>query len=391
MKIAHIMGVLFDKMGGLQVCVHNVCERLASRGHDVTLYASYKKRPKFKLKYNLKKLPRFHAHPRLYRADPIIKLFASKYIERLQKKYHYDLWQVNNGYPYGVLLADSFEKRGVPSVLRCCGTDIQIDEELAYGVRRNPIIDRAIRESYKKFKACVAISKTVQDEYVEMGICEEKINMIPNGVDFERISNERSQAINIREKFGIPDDAKILLTVGRNHPKKGYENIPRIMSKLLDVGHNVYWIIVGKGCNDIREILKTDEIKKRIITVEQIEPVCGTEIPSEELLDYYRQADIFVMLSRLETFGVVSLEAMATGLPIVCFDAPGVRDVFNDACGIKVRLGNNNEMVRAIDRIIQSEDCTKEMSKNCIEYAKEYSWDKIADKYLELYEGLVAR
>ncbi|MFA5100769.1 MAG: glycosyltransferase family 4 protein, partial [Candidatus Omnitrophota bacterium] len=163
--------------------------------------------------------------------------------------------------------------------------------------------------------------------------------------------------------------------------------IPRIMGKLIEKGHSVYWIVVGMGCRELLDRFSDWAHRDRLVVVEELSPEAANNVPCNELVDYYQQADVFVMLSRIETFGIVLIEAMAAGLPVVYYDAPGVRDVMQDRCGIKVPLADDDAMAEAVDRLLKDNRIATELSERAMEYAQTYSWDNIAQKYRSVYEG----
>lgn len=384
MKIAHIIPELFNTIGGLQVCVHNICQRHARNGVDTYVFCFDAHKKNIETEYKILNFCNFRGIKQLY---PISKYIVTKYVKKINAKYGFDLWQINGGYPYGALLADFFKKEKIPAVLRCCGDDIQINHALDYGVRRDNKINRIITENYKKFTAFVAITDTVKTEYISIGAEDCSIKIIPNGVDVDRIHTFKGNGI--KKKHGIPEDSFIILTVGRNHPKKGYQCIPGIMRDLIDKGINAYWIIIGKNTNAILDNVSSDRINRRIVLIEQINSKENSpELPPDELINYYKEADIFAMTSMLETFGIVLIEAAASGLPVVCFDAPGIRDVMNKDCSI---ICPENDFTAFTNGIIATtkKETREKLSKNCIEFSKQFSWDIIADRYLDLYKTLI--
>jgi len=387
MKIVHLIQQLFTSTGGLQVCLHNICQRHSHTGIDVHVFCCDAKAQSISTDYKVNNFFNFRAITQLY---PITKFLIAAYASRLQEKYKFDIWQIYGGYPYGAFLADFFQMNKIPCVLRCSGDDIQINEELGYGVRLNPKIDRIIKKNYLKYPALVAITETVKDEYKKIGVSDKNINLIPNGVDFERIANF-AFTDHIRRKHNIPHSAKIILTVGRNHPKKGYSLIPDILRRILDHGLDVYWIVIGRGTSRIggREILNKDS--NRLILIEEIS-FSGNkyDIPSDELIQYYKSADLFAMTSMLETFGIVLIEAMAAGLPVVCFDAPGIRDVMIPECGEVCEYGNVESFTQAIIKIV-SENNHAALTARCQEHASQYSWNIIVDQYMTLYKTLLSQ
>jgi len=185
MKIAHLIQQLFTDIGGLQVCLHNICQRHSQNGIDVHVFCCDTKNQSISTDYQVNNFFNFRAITQLY---PITKFLIAAYVSRLQKKYKFDIWQIYGGYPYGAFLADFFQMNKIPCVLRCSGDDIQINEELGYGVRRNPKVNRIISKNYNKYPAVVAITETVRQEYLKLKVSSERIKLIPNGVDIDRFN-----------------------------------------------------------------------------------------------------------------------------------------------------------------------------------------------------------
>jgi glycosyltransferase involved in cell wall biosynthesis len=385
MKIAHIIQQLVGG-GGLQVCVHNICNRHVKAGDEVYVFCCDAQKQTIKTDYKVRSFLRFRGINQFY---PISKYFITSYVKRLQKKYNFDLWQIDGGYPYGAFLIDYFRKYKIPCILRCCGDDIQINEELDYGIRRNKRVNEIISKNYYRYPAAVAITETVKEEYLKLKMPEESIHLIPNGVDIARLKGNPTQ--NIREKHNIPSDSTIILSVGRNHPKKGYSLIPRILEIVLNKGVDAYWIIIGRGCSDIKNEDKFESLKNKIILIEEIVATNNSyEIPPDNLVDYYKGADLFAMTSLLETFGIVLVEALGAGLPVVCFNAPGVKNVMRSEYGSICPMHDTKSFADSIMEIA----CTKEyesLSKQCRIYAEKFSWDIIADKYTKLYLTLLEK
>lgn len=385
MKIAHIIPFHLEQMGGLQIFVHNIAKQQVINGHEVfVLTHSYPGRAS-DYPYKIIKIKQPKGITYLFY---FYKFLAGIYLNLLQKKYKFDIWQVNGGYPYGVMLVDFFLKNKIPSVLRCSGDDIQISYEYNYGVRRNPKINNWIEKNYYKYSKTVAITNTVANEYKKIKVPTHKIELIPNGVDFDRISKNKPK-FDIREKHGIPSNSKIILTVGRHHPKKNYSVIPKIIRYLIENKYDFYWVVIGNKSNSALGQGIDDYIMDRIILIDELKDEADviSEVPSNELIGYYKQSDIFAMTSAIETFGIVILEAMAAGLPIVCFDAPGVSYVMSEDCGYICELNNIDEFKTKLIKLIN--DDNSYYSRNSIERAKSYKWDTVSKKYLFMYEKIL--
>ena len=320
-------------------------------------------------------------------------------IRRLHNEYRFDLWQVTIGHPLGVAVVDYFKKNRIPCILRCSGEDIQIKEDIGYGIRLNKHADDLIRKNYKNFDACVAISDAMVKEYRALDVEQQKIRKISNGVDWARFHEAREDRSReqrrekIRNQFGVKKDDKLIVTVGRNHPKKGFALIPEIVSHLLKKDEDFVWLIVGEGSQAIKELAEKSgpEVSRRIQVTDTIGLKDeGYEYPSQELIEVLDAADIFAFPTFLETFGIVVIEAMAAGLPVVTTDAPGVNELVEaDITGLKSPAGNTLAMAENIGVLLNQEDYFRRIKYNVIKESEKYDWDHISDLYLNLYQEMV--
>jgi len=385
MKIAHVIPFHLQKMGGLQVFVHNLAKHQVKQGHDVWVLTHSYPGDVSDYPYKLIKIGKIKGGMRFFF---IYKFIAGIYLYWLQKIHNFDVWQVNGGYPYGVLLPDFFNRNKIPSILRCSGDDIQVSYEHHYGVRRIPKINRLIQENYQKFSTAVAITNVVSDEYRNLNVPLERIEIIPNGVDIQRISNNNSM-FDIRERHQIGENSKIILSVGRHHPKKNYEIIPKILTSLIKENLDVYWIVIGDDTERILSQYSEQSLTDRVILIDELKQENNEriEVPSSQLIEYYKQSDIFAMTSSLETFGIVLIEAMAAALPIICFNAPGISDVMTEKCGYMCKLGDANEFTHYLKKMVKGDNSN--FSMHSYERAKDFDWSLVSEKYIQKYKELL--
>jgi glycosyltransferase involved in cell wall biosynthesis len=392
MKIAHLIPQFYPYFGGAEVCVHNVCESLVRAGHEavvITTTSPPEKKPR--LDYEV-----IHLSPAtcgLLRRFPFAgKIYLARRLAQIQKKYEFDLWQVTNGFPVGVYSVDFFNRKNIPCVLRCCGEDIQKYPEINYGYRLDSKIDALVMNKYRKFDGFVALTESVRKEYLDMGIDEGRIKIIPNGVDCEafRDAGGLEKKEKVLSELGIPKGRKLLLTVGRYHPKKGYDRIPLIARELKKRGIDFVWIVAGRDSGKIAEkfpdcaeygVVPKDNFSKNGIDGEIF------SLPPTGLKELYRAADIFVLPTLMETFGMVLVEAMAAGLPVVTTDAPGVRDVITDGInGLKAGATDIDGIADCVMRIADDENLASKLSGNALEEAgKIYDWKCVTRQYSDFY------
>ena len=396
MKIAHLISEYLPSIGGAEICVHNIASRHANAGHRVVVVTTTSnKGQEIECNYETRRLN--SNLPKLLRRFPLLgRAYLGCLLKKLQNEYHFDIWQVTVGYPLGVYAIDFFVREHIPAVLRCSGDDIQQMEEIDYGVRLNPNVDRLVCDSYKRYDVLIANSESMKEEYERIGAEKSKIVHIPNGVDCQRFSTpvDRQQ---IREKLGIPQEALLIITVGRNHPKKGYSLIPQIAACLKKRDHNFLWLIVGKGTEQLQPLIRECKVEKVVRTQEEIglenkssPGKAHLELPNNALLGLYQAADIYAFPSLLEGMPTILPEAMAAGLCVVTTDAPGCREVIKDEYnGLQAKAGNVEEFVRQLARLLEDGNLRKELVENGLNSAKQYDWDVVSRKYLEVYENLI--
>lgn len=394
MKIAYLISNYFPTIGGAQGCVHSVANGIIDKGHcAVVITPTPGGKGDKNFKYEIIRISPI-LNKLLFINYPIGKFYLERILTKIQKRYNFDLWQVTVGYPLGAASADFFNKKKIPCVLRCSGEDIQVMPEVGYGYRLNRNIDAIVRDNYRKFSALIAAGNRTKQDYLTIGVPENKIFIISNGVDLAKFRAGIDRK-GIREELGVGTDEKLIITVGRNHPKKGYRYIPIIMKRLLGRGIRFKWLLVGKGCEGIRSFAKDEGIGEYLITREIAQGFSDEgdpEMPDRKLIEYYMASDIFVFPTFIELFAKVLIEALAAGLPIVTTNARGVDDIIrNEENGLKCDTGDPGCMAESIIRIFSDQPLAKRLGENALRDAENYDWAEISDRYIRLYEKIIIK
>jgi glycosyltransferase involved in cell wall biosynthesis len=207
---------------------------------------------------------------------------------------------------------------------------------------------------------------------------------LPTGINVEEFCN--GDGLSIRERFGIPKDAIVLLYVGRIGLEKNIEFLIRATSLVLQRHKNAYLMLVGPGpyLNQAMRMASSLSCSDRII-------FAGGH-PRERMKDFYASADIFVFASLTETQGLTVMEAMASGLPCVAVDAKGVSYAFED--GVHGFLSPNDELAfcERVCKLIHNEALRWQMGENAKRHVREnFSPRVMAERLLQLYEELLRR
>jgi glycosyltransferase involved in cell wall biosynthesis len=304
-----------------------------------------------------------------------------------------DVVQVVGAWPWIPMTGGIKTSAGVPVVLRSAGDDIQVVDSVGYGIRRSPRADRLLRASFPDVDLAVAISETVTEEYEAVGIPRDRTVNIPPGVDLQAFDNERVNMAEVRKDFGLPEDRRLIISVGRNHSKKGFADLIKALP-LLNIGGEKYAVvIVGDGTDQLLPLARKLGVEGSFfpldIVAEEPEPVGGT-FPSRKLIQLYKSSDLFVFPSHVETYANVALEAMAAGIPVVVADAPGSRDTVEDGVdGVMVPVESPESIADTVLDLDNHPDLAEQLIAGGRSKAQSQEWNDIAKRYRAAYQNLL--
>jgi glycosyltransferase involved in cell wall biosynthesis len=204
------------------------------------------------------------------------------------------------------------------------------------------------------------------------------ISVIPTGVDTEFFSKNGSQFL--RKKYNLSKNAFLLLTISRLDSGKNVSFLIESFRRISKKYANAYFIIVGGGPS--KKDLELQSIKLGL--EEKI--IFTGEILHKKMPDYYSSADIFVFSSLIETQGLVIVEAMASGLPVVAVKANGAKDIITHKQNGFLCSQNIDEFSKTVSKLIRNPDLRKKVSENAIKTVKDYSVEKSAKKLVDCYK-----
>ena len=226
----------------------------------------------------------------------------------------------------------------------------------------------------KNAEKIIFISKTYQkklfDKYIPKKYVEElskKSVVINNGMNEFWLKN---RYINVSKRN---KNIMKLLQVGEIDKNKNLETTIKAVKKMNKLGYMAKLNIAGTGKRE-KKLRKANKKYENIV-------FCG-KLNKEELLKLYRDSDIFVLPSKHETFGLVYLEAMSQGLPVIYTKNQGFDQVFEDGVvGYPIKYNSINEM---IEKILLIEKRYKDIAKSSYEKSILFDWKKIAKRYVKL-------
>lgn len=396
LRIGVFMHDYLPQIGGAQVSAHCLSNSLSVLGQSVTVFADHRRVKEchqrgWKFKYaieSVRRVPGFIA-TRLPRVGTFCdaRTMANRVV-----RHNLDMVQIIVAWPWLAVAPDVKRWTGVPIAVRAAGDDIQVDASLDYGIRRDPNVGEILRRGFTSVDCGISISNTVSKEYANIGMQAENIIEIPPGVDYTRYDNHHVDRVAVRQKWGIPTDRKIVLSVGRNHPKKGFLDLLSALTILNRVDNQFAVVIVGNNSADLLSHADMLGIKDAFYPLpEMSDPGPGhvNSFPTNELIDIYKAADYFVLPSYLETYANVALEAMTAAIPVIVTDAPGCIETVKDGQdGLIVPIGAPNKIADSIIMLEQNPELRANLVKGGLAKAKSQDWDVIASRYLDVYRSL---
>ena len=231
---------------------------------------------------------------------------------------------------------------------------------------------------FRKLHGKIAVSEPARDFIGEHFPSQYKI--IPNGIDFERF-NRRQPPIT-----ELQDGRLNVLFLGRLEKRKGLSHLLRAWGQVREVVPRSRLVVVGGGSG-------LEHYQKFVQGVESDDIVFTGPVSDEDKVRYYQTADLYCAPSTGgESFGIVLLEAMAAGTPIVATDIPGYREVVTEGKeGLLVPPKNADQLADVIIRLLLDSRARAHLAENGRRSAAKYDWSRIAAEVLDYYAETIHR
>ncbi len=376
MKIAQLTPYFYPHLGGVESHVLELSKKLIDRGHEVFVVTT--KLEGTEEEDVVEGVPVKRVEPlTIFLSTPIVPGINNVLLEE-----DYDILHSHSPPPLMSFLGvRNAQKKDVPFVLT-----YHCDLEIPYTF--GPLIVNLYERTFGTYtvsKSDKIITTTPSYGATSKAVWHREADIIPNAVDADRFhpSNEGDW---VREELGI-GDKKLIMYVGRIVYHKGLEYFVRA-AKYLE-SRDVQFLLVGTG--DFRKELED------IIEREGLEDMVmfAGRVPNEELPDYYAATDVFVLpsVSRLEAFGIVALEAMASEVPVIVSDIPGVRDVIVEGKnGLLTEPMNSEDLAGKIRTLLENPDMAERMGKNGRKRVLErFTWGQVAKDIEDVYYSILNR
>lgn len=364
MRVIQVCPYAWNSRGGVQSHVSSLARELRARGHDVLVVApTDPRRPAVPPGDGLHLLGTCTRVPVNGSVSPIcLEPGAWLAVGRLMRAFNPDVVHVHEP------LIPSLAMPAVWSSAAPVVATFHMHCPPSVGALLYSILTTGLRPWSRRIALSLAVSK-VAAQTVSGGV-EHPVHVVPNGVDVERFAGATPMAFPAGPK---------LLFVNRLDRRKGFDVALRAFAVLADRIEGLRFIVAGDG--GCREALGDvpARIRERVIML--------GDVPADELPSVYAAGDVFVAPARgQESFGIVLLEAMAAGLPIVASDIPGYREVVQHGReSLLVAPDNVEEVARAVARLLDSPALAAELAAAGRAHVAAFRWDLVAAQVERYY------
>ena len=300
------------------------------------------------------------------------------FAQRQIRRGHFDLVHSHER----IFAADLFTLHGVPHrywVDQVRRKSMSLYDRATAWVERKLVLEGGCR----KF---VAVSHLTRDIFLqEYAIDPEKVAVIHPGVelsDYRRVNKDDVRSA-VRSSLGIGRNELVIVFASMNFEIKGLDDIIASLGKIQKQSPRLKLVVAGKG-----NIKKYQKMAREAGVAENI--VFTGVLNREKLTDLYLAGDLYVMLSRFDTFGMVVLEAMAAGLPVIVSSNVGAKDLVQEGKnGFVIADTSNKDFIASKIQVMFDDAVRKRMSDAAYQTATQNTWARTAAKYSAIYRDIL--
>lgn len=239
----------------------------------------------------------------------------------------------------------------------------------------------------EKADQVLAVSNYTKQQLVtKQGLAAEKITVFPNTIDpFFHFSADFTKPAYLQQRYGIAANEKVIYTLTRLNSSegyKGYDTLVTVLPELLKKNIPFKYILAGKA--DVTELQRMQTLIASLGLEDKV--MMPGFIADEEVTDHYLLADVFVMPSKGEGFGIVYLEAMACGLPVIAGNKDGSTEALQfGKLGTLIDPDSADELTAALVKVLTTKYHSREVQQNMLKY---FSFERFKERLQAVFEGI---
>jgi L-malate glycosyltransferase len=369
--------VCFPTYGGSGVVATELGIALAKKGHKVH-FMSYSQPFRLSLfnenlfyhEFNVNDYPLFEYQP--YESVLASKIVDVAIYEQLDVLHvHYAIPHASVAYTAQQILKS--KKINLPYVTTLHGTDITL-------VGRDPAFEPVIRFSLNHSNAITSVSESLKKDTLNTFKIDNKITVIPNFINISEYGN--LNAGGAHGKYAVKGE-KILVHISNFRKVKRVEDVLQVFQRVRDV-MPARLLLVGDG----PERQRMEQLARQLNINHDVIQLGKIADPKEILA----LADLFLLPSETESFGLSALEALAMRVPVISTNSGGLPEVNqHGVTGFLSDVGDVKDMAANAIRLLHDEELMKTFRANAFEQAKKFDIEKILPQYIRIYEQLTVR
>ena len=379
--------------GGLNIYLHEISNELGTKGHTVDIFTrEHDIRDPLEIEINNNsKVIHLNAGDlaeEKHQMHNYIDLFTSNLINYIdEQNLQYDLIY-SNYWMSGIVGELISEKLKIPHIItfHTMGltkrsvnyleneSDFRIENEL---------------DLIKKSDAIVVPTHQEKENLILNYKSDNNIYIVSPGVDLEKFKSKNK--FESREKLGLSQTTKILLSVGRLEPIKGYDVLINALSFLnISDDFDVRLLIIGGDSKSQNELERLNSLKLKHGLSNQVNFLGA--IDHDELPIYLSAADVFVMPSAYETFGIAALEASACNLPVIAPQVGGLKSVVKHGQTGFLSVNKSPEsLMHYLEILLKNKPLRELFGVNSRLHAMNYSWGKSSEDLISVFEDVLSK
>jgi glycogen(starch) synthase len=372
-------------VGGIARHCEGLAQALVKLGHDVHLFTlDFPGSPEYEEMEGVKvyRSSTELGHPNFLTWVLLFNHFLSKKMADITSKVDFDVMHVHDWLAaFSGITFKHYTKK--PMVLTVHSTDIG----RAQGLHSPDSFSINGIEWWSNYEAnrVIVCSQSMKNEICNhFNLPQNKVDVIPNAIDASKYEIPVDRGA-VRQRYGVGWGEKLVICVGRLVPQKGVEYFIRAIPKIARRFPEAKFVIVGEGWS--RDLLEGEARASG-----HADKITFTGFASDiEVINLMTSADVLVVPSIYEPFGIVALEGMATGVPVVASQVGGLAEVIeHDKTGLFVYPRSPDSIAWGIGKILSDPDHAKWVAENAKEKLhKAYSWEAVAMKTVEVYKKVV--
>ena len=380
MHIAYFTNTYLPVVNGVARSVQSFRDALTAMGHNVFVFAQeddYEDTEPFIFRYPSLRLP--------LGVDIPTALPVSSFVDQLIPKLKLDIIHTHHPFLLGQTAATKARDYNLPLIFTF-HTQYQeythyipFPQEQVQEFLKNTVRNW-MREFMRKCQHIVIPSESMRSIVVNDYGLVDRYTVIPTGIDITPF--KKANGTELRAQWDWPDD-KVIISVGRLAEEKNWVTLLRAFALAQKVQPNIRLVLLGDGpqADALRQLVGELGIADRVMFT--------GKVPFDEVPNYLKAADIFTFASITETQGIVTLEAMAAGLPSVAVDASGTRDILEDGKQGFLVQNDANDLANGILKLLDNQSLLGKFKSAALKTSRAYDNMSLARKMLKVYEKAI--